>query len=106
MSVMGDEDKVSVGSLVLISAGGYSDYGVEALVRITKPFSYRAEQIKLIDNFKPQHAWSKPCPSDFIAHLSAKGFIEDVVYTEWHLGLYGLDPGPLEVTITPEESAR
>lgn len=89
---------VKVGQMITFAEGEYSDYCVEALVRVTKEFDLELMKNKWIDEccyqavknsywHRMQHK-TKDGEPDFLPWLVSHGLVEDVDYIEVHTGSY------------------
>lgn len=84
-------------TLILLSSGEYSDYGLMGAFRPMKAFNVGDALEAFKAQWKPEPGTycSSPGPSDFAAWLAKEGYIEDAPTEEIHLGSYGdIDPSP------------
>lgn len=89
--------KIKKDTVLMLSNGAYSDYGVEGPYRVLKTF----DQVKVCESFKAEweaknnpklHSWSAPSTNQFIAWLHSNGYIEDIAAHQWYLGDMDFDP--------------
>ena len=85
--------EVPVGALVLFSSGCYSDYGVSLLAKVLKPIS-ESVWIAMRDGGMMVPHWDEGGEKrwDETAGrqwLITNGYIEEMEYTELHMGEYG-----------------
>lgn len=76
---MMDKMPLKKGTIVVISSGEYSDYYVNGVVKIAKDCNFN-DAIKEV---------GKTNTYSLMVKLLKAGYIEDVEYTEVHLGSYG-----------------
>lgn len=71
--------KYDPGQLILVTSGEYSDYGVDALIRVVSTFDWNTELESFSSTHKGYHYLR---PSAFINHLAKQGTIEEVTFEE------------------------
>jgi hypothetical protein len=81
------------GELLLLTSGAYSNYSPHAVVRILKDFKTKDVLELYLKEHPEQREKHNGEVSQFIAWLSANGYVEDVNHTEWNVGCYStLEP--------------
>lgn len=81
--------QIEVGTVVAISTGCYSDYGVGPFGKVLKPINQEVWEAMAEAAFEPNYWGGRHDHSKAEAWLIAQGYIELIEYTELHLGDYG-----------------
>lgn len=82
-------NKVNKGTILMLSTGEYSDYGIQTLSKAIKDFDIREVSEEYLSENEGQRG-SYSCDFyKFTQWLIEKKYIETVEYKEWHLGDYG-----------------
>ena len=90
--------EIPVGTVVVFSTGEYSDYGYCGMVRVLKPLHADLwENMRTAANVLPDYAQGDEQYRRFdegaaIAWLVAQGYVEEMEYTELHMGDYDACP--------------
>ena len=92
---MNDIKIFSIGELMMISTGAYSDYSIKGLFKILKDFDAQEQLVvwaKETDREVVNHSVKddyKNQQIEYMGWLNKNGFIEDVDYRELHTDDYG-----------------
>ena len=81
--------RYKAGQLVLVSSEAYSDYSIHGFFRVLKDFEIREVVGLWIAETNPKIERYGVSISDLMAFIHAKGYLEDVDYSEIWLGGYG-----------------
>ena len=80
---------IPAGSLLTVSTGEYSDYGVWGVFRALKDIDAQALRAQWLADHPDQAARYAFDDRAFFAWVCVQGIVEAVPSAEWHLGDYG-----------------
>lgn len=77
------------GSILVLTSGEYSDYGMVGYVVTVEDCDLRALAQEYRNAHKPANQWDRPDPDGFVAWLVVNGYAMPVDASTVHLGSYG-----------------
>lgn len=77
------------GSILTLSSGEYSDYGIVGILVTVKDCDLRTLAAEYKASHRPKNQWDKPDPDGFVAWLVVHGHAMPVDASEVHIGSYG-----------------
>lgn len=75
-------------TIIIATTGEYSDYSVDGVFDIKKPFKLGEIQKKVEAAYVKKHNWDTPQPKDMIDYMVREGYLEIADYEEIHFGSY------------------
>lgn len=82
--------QIEAGEIIALSSGEYSDYRIGAFSKVLKPINEEVWQL-MGESCRGNYQWDKEYFEEgkAVPWLVANGYIEEIAYTELHLGDYG-----------------